>query len=421
MTAHRPDKCAETRGGPLRGLRVLDLSTMIAAPLTGSLLADYGADVIKIERPGAGDFVRQFGAQKSGQGLYWKTLSRNKRSVALDLHHPDAQEILRRWITQFDVLIENFRPGTLERWNLDPRDLRRLAPGLVVLRLTAYGQDGPYRDRPGFGTLAEAITGVASVSGFQDRPPLLPSYPLADILAGHLGAAAVLAAIQHRHVTAVGDTIDLAIYEAAMKLLELDVLAFDQNGTERPRAGNRYGAAAPRGSYLCRDDQWIALSGTTQPLAERVLQTIGGHSLARDPRFKTNADRVRHADELDELIVTWCLERDRDAAIEEMSSHGCAVGPLESVSSMLSNPQVLARRSVASVSDADLGPLAMTSVFPRFESSPCEIVSTGPAAVGQHTRTILQEDLGIPFEEVDRLVAAGVCGDPSQGAKGEEK
>lgn len=395
-------------GGPLTGLRVLDLSTMIAAPLTASLLADYGADVVKVERPGVGDFVRRFGGQKSGQGLYWKALGRGKRSVALDLHRPRAQELLRRWVSSFDVLIENFRPGTLERWRLAPNLLRDIAPHLVVLRVTAYGQDGPYRDRPGFGTLAEALTGLASVSGYEDRPPLLPAYPLADILAGQMGAAAVLASVRHRDRTGNGDTIDLAIYEAAMKLVELNILEYDQLGLEQGRTGNRYGAAAPRSSYQCSDGLWIALSATTQPLAERVLRTVGGQELVDDPRFRTNADRVRHVEELDRCIAKWCAERDRDTAISEFTDMGCAVGPLESVSTMLDNPQVLARESVTRVHDIALGDVAMTNVFPRFENAGCGLRSLGPTEVGEDTDDILAAELGLTKKELEELREAGI-------------
>ncbi|MEM3860728.1 MAG: CoA transferase, partial [Candidatus Micrarchaeaceae archaeon] len=190
---------------PLSGLRVLEMSTMIAAPMAGSLLADWGAEVVKIEQPGTGDFVRKFGAQKDGEGLYWTTLSRNKKSVSLDLHDPDVQSLMHKWIPKFDILIENFRPGTLEKWNLAPDDLLKIAPRLVVLRVTAFGQDGPYKNRPGFGTLCEAMSGLASISGFEDKPPLLPPVALADVMAGYLGAASVLAAIYRVQKTGKGE------------------------------------------------------------------------------------------------------------------------------------------------------------------------------------------------------------------------
>jgi crotonobetainyl-CoA:carnitine CoA-transferase CaiB-like acyl-CoA transferase len=412
MTVH--ENCSVA---PLDGLRVLDLSTMIAAPVAASMLADYGAEVVKLERPVSGDFVRRFGAQKQGEGLYWKSLSRNKTSVAVDLHSPEAQALLRKWIPQFDVLIENFRPGTLERWGLSPTLLREVSPHLIILRVTAYGQTGPYSERPGFGTLAEAMTGLAAVSGFPDRPPLLPSVPLADIMAGQLGAAAVLAALNRRRVTGDGDCIDLAIYESALKLVELNVLEYDQLGVEQQRSGNRIGSVAPRGSYECYDHQWLALSGSTQPVAERVLRTIGGEGLVRDPRFATNSERVQHSDELDDLISAWCKTRDRESAISEFTRMGCAVGPLETVESMLVNPQVVARGSITSVPDTNLGEVRMANIYPQFESGKCRIRSTGPAAVGQHTDDVLRRDLGLSTKQLRTLHSMGVLGSPSIPAR----
>jgi crotonobetainyl-CoA:carnitine CoA-transferase CaiB-like acyl-CoA transferase len=363
---------------PLAGLRVLDMSTMIAAPLAASALADYGAEVVKVENPAHGDHLRHFGPQKEGQGLYWKALGRGKKSVALDLRQPNVQALVREWIGTFDVLIENFRPGTLEKWNLAPAELMERYPSLVVLRVTAYGQEGPYRDRPGFGTLAEAMTGVAAVSGWEDRPPLLPAFPLADIMAGQLGATAVLAALRAREGDGRGDVIDLAIYEAALKLLEVNVLEYDQLGREYGRTGNTYGAAAPRGSYLCADGEWLALSGSTQTVAMRILHAIGGEELANDPRFQTNVERITNVAALDERISAWCRTKTRDEAIAELSAAGCAVGPLETVSSMLENPQVRARGSIVTVEDETLGPVRMTNVFPRFSHHRCEVPTPGP-------------------------------------------
>lgn len=401
---------------PLEGLRVLDLSTMIAAPLAATILGDYGAEVIKIEMPGTGDFVRRFGAQKDGQGLYWKALSRGKASVAFDLRRSEAKDLIMRWIEQFDVLIENFRPGTLERWGLSPTELRKANPRLVVLRVTAYGQEGPYRDQPGFGTLAEALAGLASVSGFEDRPPLLPAYPLADIMAGNLGATAVLAAIQRRHTTGTGDIIDLAIYEAALKLVEINILEYQQLGSEHGRTGNRYGPAAPRGSYQCRDGLWVALSGSTQPMAQHVLRTIGGEELVCDPRFLTNVDRVQHVNELDDLITAWCATRTRDEALTELTAGGCAVGPLETVATMLDNPQVKHRASIATVDDPDLGPLAMTGIFPKFKDAKTRIGRPGPAQIGADTDDILARDLGLDVAQLAALRTGGITDGPEKTA-----
>ncbi len=335
--------------GPLAGVRVLDAATMIAAPGTAAMLADFGADVVKIEKPGSGDHSRRYGAQKNGISLYWKALGRNKRSVALDLHAPEAQALLLRWLPQFDVFIENFRPGTLERWNLGPDRLLEAAPHLVVLRMTAFGQDGPYRERAGFGTLAEAMTGVAAVSGYDDRPPLLPAFPLADVMAGQAAAAAVCAAYARRLRTGDGEVIDFAIYEAVMKLVESQITEYAANGTLHRRLGNRLEDTAPRGAYRCRDGGYVALSGSTQEVADRVLRTIGGPALAADPRFRTNADRVANGEALDALIDAFCAARSRDDAIEELAAAGCAVGPARvdrvGVRQSASDRSLLARRA----------------------------------------------------------------------------
>ncbi|MBD5654132.1 MAG: CoA transferase, partial [Candidatus Eremiobacteraeota bacterium] len=394
----------------LTGLRVLDLSTMIVAPLAGTLLADWGADVVKIEQPLVGDHVRRFGAQRNGQGLYWKTLGRCKQSVALDLHVPEVQALVRRWAPAFDVIVENFRPGTLERWNLGPDVLRATTPGLVVLRTTAFGQEGPYRNRPGFGTIAEAMSGMAAVTGFPDRPPLLPAFPLADVLAGYLGASAILAALFRRGRTGVGEVIDLAIYEAALKVVESQIVEYDQNGTLHAPHGNRIGDSAPRGAYACADGKWLALSASTQAVAERVLRTVGGEELAADARFRTNLDRLAHVDELDALVAGWCAQRTRDEALAIFDAAHCATGPLENVETMLDNPQVVARESIVSVDDPVLGPVRMSNVFPRFASVRREALRPGASHVGEHTRDVLARDLQLGEAELERLSLAGAFG-----------
>ena len=398
--------------GPLAGVRVLDCSTMIAAPSTAAMLADFGAEVIKLERPGSGDHVRRYGAQKNGVGLYWKALGRNKKSVAFDLHGAEAQALLLRWLPQFDIFVENFRPGTLERWNLGPDRLLAAAPHLVVLRVTAFGQDGPYRDRPGFGTLAEAMTGVAAVSGYDDRPPLLPAFPLADVMAGQAAAAAVCAAYVHRLQTGEGEVIDFAIYEAVMKLVESQLTEYAANGTLHRRLGNRMEDTAPRGAYRCGDGAYVALSGSTQEVAERVLRTIGGEELAADPRFRTNADRVANGAALDALIEAFCATRPRDEAIAEFTRAGCAVGPLESIASVFENPQIAARGSLATLPDPELGEVVINNAFPRFERAGAPPLRPGPSAVGADTAAVLARDLGLSGEELRDLEQAGVIGGP---------
>jgi crotonobetainyl-CoA:carnitine CoA-transferase CaiB-like acyl-CoA transferase len=403
------------RSRPLAGVRVLDASTMLAGPAAATLLADWGADVIKLEMPGPGDHARAFGARAQGEGLYWKSLARNKRSVAFDLRVPEAQALLRRWLPQVDVLIENFRPGTFERWNLAPAELRALAPRLVVARVTAFGQEGPYREKAGFGTLAEAMTGIASVSGWEDRPPLLPPFALADLMAAYLTAGAISAALVRQRTTGQGETIDIAIYEAVMRLMESQIMEYGTNGTLHRRRGNQMDDTAPRGAYRCADGKWLALSGSTQTVAQRVLRAIGGERLLDDPRFRTNVERVENADALDALIGDWCGARTAADAIAELSALGCAAGPLESVDTMFENPQVVARGSIVTVDDDVLGPLRMTNAFPAFlESAPAEIVP-GPSAVGAHTREVLGE-LGLAPNEIEALAAAGAVALPPEHA-----
>ncbi|HEX3463854.1 MAG TPA: CoA transferase [Candidatus Elarobacter sp.] len=400
------------QNGPLEGVRVLDCSTMIAAPSTAAMLADFGAEVIKLERPGSGDHVRRYGAQKNGVGLYWKALGRNKKSVAFDLHGAEAQELLLRWLPSFDVFIENFRPGTLERWNLGPQRLLAAAPQLVVLRITAFGQDGPYRDRAGFGTLAEAMTGIAAVSGYDDRPPLLPAFPLADVMAGQAATAAVCAAYARRLRTGDGEVIDFAIYEAVMKLVESQLTEYAANGTLHRRLGNRMEDTAPRGAYRCGDGHYVALSGSTQEVAERVLRTIGGDALAADARFRTNADRVANGEALDAIIEGFCEQRPREEVIAILTAAGCAVGPLESIDSVFENPQIAARGSLARLPDPDLGEVVVNNAFPRFARAGAPPLEPGRSVVGADTADVLRRDLGLAEDDLRRLHASGAIDVP---------
>ena len=399
-------------GGPLEGVRVLDCSTMIAAPSVAATLADYGAEVIKLERPGSGDHVRRYGATKNGVGLYWKALGRNKKSVAFDLHPVEAQELLLRWLPSFDIFIENFRPGTLERWNLAPERLLAAAPHLVMLRMTAFGQEGPYRDRAGFGTLAEAMTGIAAVSGYDDRPPLLPAFPLADVMAGQAGAAAVCAAYARRLRTGDGEVIDFAIYEAVMKLVESQITEYAANGTLHRRLGNRMEDTAPRGAYRCGDGAYVALSGSTLEVAERVLRTIGGDALVADPRFGSNADRVANGEALDAIIEGFCEMRPRDEVIDVLSRAGCAVGPLESIDSVFGNPQIAARGSLATLPDPDLGEVVVNNAFPRFARAGAPPLEPGRSQVGTDTADVLARELGLSDADLRRLHESGAIADP---------
>ncbi len=381
---------------------------MVAAPLCATILADYGADVVKLEQPGGGDPARHFAAEKHGEGIYWKSLSRNKLSAALDLHEPQAQQLLRRWLGTFDIFIENFRPGTLERWNLDPNDLLREHPRLIVLRMTAFGQNGPYRDRAGFGTLAEAMSGIAALSGWEDRPPLLPPFALADTMAALLAAGAVLAAYVRAKQTGNGDIIDCAIYEAAMKLTELHLMAYEQTGRLPKRLGNELEFTAPRGAFQCSDGHWVALSGSSQSIAERFLRAVGGEALASDARFRTNVDRIRNGDALNRTIETWCKARTRQEVLDTLVPLGCAIGPLETIDSVFENPQIRFRESLVEVTDAVFGSLKMLRPVPDFTRSEPPQVTPGPSQVGGDTASLLRRDLGLAEAEIAALSERGI-------------
>ena len=373
---------------------------MVAAPLCATILGDYGAEVVKLEQPKTGDPARHFAAEKHGEGIYWKSLSRNKLSAALDLHDSRAQELLRRWLGTFDVFIENFRPGTLERWNLAPDDLLRRHPRLIVLRMTAFGQSGPYRDRAGFGTLAEAMSGFPALSGWEDRPPLLPPLALADVMAAMLAASAVLAAYVRVKEGGNGEIIDCAIYEAAMKLTELQLMAFDQTGQIPKRLGNELDFTAPRGAFACSDGLWVALSGSSQSIAERFLRAIGGDTMANDPRFRTNADRIRNGDALNRAIEAWCKVRTRRDVLDTLVPLGCAIGPLETIDTIFSNPQVSHRGSFVTVDDEVFGPMKMLRAIPEFVTSEPADFRPGPSAIGGDTAMLLQRDLGLSEHEI---------------------
>ncbi len=394
---------SEAAPRPLRGVRVLDCATMIAGPLCAAQLGDYGAEIVKLEHPGKGDPARHFGAEKHGEGIYWKTLSRNKSSVVLDLHQPEAQQIFRRWLGTFDILIENFRPGTLERWNLDPRELLAQHPRLIILRMTAFGQEGPYRDRAGFGTLAEAMTGIAALSGWEDRPPLLPPFALADTMAAMLATSAILAAYVRARETGEGEIIDCAIYEAAMKLTELHMMDYDQTRHVPIRKGNELEFTAPRGAFACSDGLWVALSGSSQSIAERFIRAIGGEELAQDPRFKTNTDRIKNGDALNRAIEAWCKVRTRQDVLDTLIPLGCAIGPLETIQTIFDNPQIQFRNSYVTVEDPTFGALRMMRAQPEFLGSEPATLVPGPSELGADTARLLKNDLGLSDDEVESL------------------
>jgi crotonobetainyl-CoA:carnitine CoA-transferase CaiB-like acyl-CoA transferase len=389
---------------PLAGLRVLDVSTLFAGPLAATMLGDFGADVIKVEHP-KGDPVRYHGASKDGVGLWGKVVGRNKRGITLYLGAPEGQDVFRRLVERADVVIENFRPGTLERWGLGYDELSRINPGLVLVRVTGFGQFGPYSGRPGFGTLAEAMSGFAAITGEPDGPPTLPPFGLADGISALAAAFATMTALRARETTGRGQVVDLAIIEPILTLLGPQPTVYDALGQIQPRTGNRSANNAPRNTYRTRDGRWVAISTSAQSIAERVMHLVGRPEFIDEPWFASGAERAKHADELDEAVGSWIGERDRNEVVRAFEEAQAAVAPIYDVRDVLADPQFAALGSLVRVPDPELGSVLMQNVLFRLSETPGGIRSAGPS-IGQHTEEVLGE-LGIGPEEVAELRRKG--------------
>lgn len=398
----------EFQKSPLDGLRVIDASTILAGPLCCQLLGDFGADVIKIEHPQAGDGMRGHGQQKNGVSLWWKEISRNKRTVGLDLSKPEGAEIFTTMIKGADVVVENFRPGTLERWGIGPDVLLELNPNLVLLRLTGFGQTGPYAKRPGFGTLAEAMSGFAYMTGSADGPPTLPSFGLADSICGIAASSAVLMALRHRDVAGGGgQVIDMSILEPIMAVMGPAPTVYQQTGLIQKRQGNRSSNNAPRNTYKTRDGSWVAVSASAQQIADRVMLLVGHAELVDEPWFASGHGRYEHVDMIDQYVSDWVAARDRDEVIEAFTQAEAAIAPIYNARDIVEDPHIRETEMLIEVLDDDLGPLLMHNVMWRMSETPGRIHHTG-RALGADTDNILEGELGMSTEEVQRLREAGV-------------
>ena len=374
--------------GPLVGLRVIDASTVIAGPLIAQIMGDFGADVIKIEHPQKGDSMRGHGTQKNGHGLWWKIVGRNKRCIGLKLSDPEGAEIFLDLASTADVVIENFRPGTLERWGLGPDVLMAHNPVLVFCRVTGFGQYGPYASRPAFGTLIEAMSGFAHMTGEADRPPTLPPFGLADSFAGISGVAAVMMALHHRQTSGTGQVIDLAILEPLATALGAHIIDWDQTGKIPQRAGNRSENNAPRNTYLTADKRWVAVSSSADAVAARALVLVGREDLVAQPWFASGAGRAHHSDEIDAALAQWIGERSLSEVVDAFAAAEVALAPVYDVEQYVTDPQVVARGAVATVDDPDLGPLQMQNVLFGLSATPGAITHAG-RALGADTEEVL--------------------------------
>ncbi len=394
-----------TAARALEGIRVLDIATLFAGPLAATFLADFGADVLKIEHP-RGDPSRSHGHAKDGIGLWWKMLARNKKAITLYLGSPIGQEIFRELVKDADVVIENFRPGTLERWGLGYEQLSAINPRLILARVTGFGQIGPYAHRPGFGTLAEAMSGFAFMTGQPDGPPTLPPFGLADGIAALAAAYAVMVALRAREASGCGQVVDLAIIEPILTVLGGQPTVYDQLGIIQQRTGNRSSNNAPRNTYRAADGKWLAVSTSAQSIAERVLRLVGRPELIAEPWFATGIGRAQHADILDQAVGDWIAARDSAEVIAAFEAAQAAVAPIYDVADLTADPQYRALGSLIQVPDQDFGPLVMQNVLFRLSETPGSIESTGPH-LGEHNEEVFGR-LGIDAARREALAREGV-------------
>ncbi len=392
------------RPAPLQGIRVLETATLFAGPLAATFLGDFGADVTKLEHPRRPDAARGHGASKDGIGLWFKTLGRNKRLATLDLSA--GRELFLDLVRTHDVLVENFRPGTLERWGLGPDVLLEANPRLVIARVTAFGQVGPWSRRPGFGSLAEAMSGFAAVTGEPDGPPTLPPFGLADGVTALATAYAVMVALRERDASGRGQVVDLAIIEPILMMLGGQLTAYQQLGYVQPRLGNRSSNNAPRNVYRTGDGQWVAVSTSSQSIAERVLRLVDRLDLVDEPWFGTGRERAEHADELDEAVGSWIGERSLAEVMKAFEEAEAAVGPVYDVRGIVADEQYAALGTVTEVDDDELGPLQMQNVLFRMSASPGSIRWAGRRH-GADTEAVFAE-IGVSGDALADLRAEGV-------------
>ena len=391
--------------GALDGLTVIDVSTLFAGPMAAMHLGDMGAAVVKVEHPTRPDPARGHGPSKDGDNLWWKTLGRNKRTISLDLHTPGGRDARLRLAANADVPSENFRPGTHERWGLGYDVLSERNPRIVVARVTGFGQKGPYRSRPGFGTLAEAMSGFAAMTGEPEGPPVLPPFGLADGVASLATAYAIMVALHARDRSGAGQEIDVAIIEPILAMLGPQITRWDQLGTVQPRTGNRSVNNAPRNTYRTADGLWVAVSTSAQSIAERVMTLVGRPEYIQEPWFTTGAGRAEHADELDDAVGAWIALRSRAEVIEAFDGAQAAIAPIYDARDIVADPQFRALGTIHTIVDENLGELRMQGPLFRLSADEPVIAFTGRPP-GADTDAVLAE-LGYAADEIDALRAEG--------------
>ncbi|HEX4907220.1 MAG TPA: CaiB/BaiF CoA-transferase family protein [Actinomycetes bacterium] len=399
---------AEPEAGPLADVRVVEMGQLLAGPFCGQLLADFGAEVIKLEDPARGDPMRQWGREKPhGLSLWWPVIARNKKSVTLNLRHPEGQSLARRLLGTADVLVENFRPGTLERWGLGYDALAERNPGLVLVRVTGFGQDGPYAPRAGYGSIGEAMGGLRYVTGDPSTPPSRSGISIGDSLAGTFAALGTLLALHARRRSGRGQVVDSAIYEAVLAMTESLVTEYQVAGYTRERTGAILPNVAPSNVYPTADGQLVLVAANQDTVFRRLAGVMGRPELADDPRYASHSARGEHQEALDGLIAGWTATLDADRLLAVLEEGGVPAGRIYRAADMLADPHYQARQAIVRLADPELGEIAMQNVAPRLSATPGRVAWPGPA-LGQHNREVYQGLLGLPDEEVERLADQAV-------------
>lgn len=393
--------------GALDGITVLDLGTRIGAPFCATLLGELGADVIKVEQPGSGDFLRSIGPFDGDVSLFWAVEGRGKRSITLDLSKPRGQEILKMLVERADVLVENFQPGTLERWNLAPEALRAINPRLIVSRVSVYGQDGPYRDRPGLDRNGIALGGLLNITGYPGAPPVRPGVIIADYLTALFNTIGVLASLVERTRSGEGQQVELALYESVLRVMEWTVAAYDRLGIVRERSGNRLPNSAPLDNYACADGTYVCIAAAGDALFPRLCRAMGREDLLADERFSSLASRAANADAINEEVAAWCAVRSAAEVEEALVAGQVPVSRVYAIDEIVADPQVVARGSIIEVDDPALGVVRQQAPVPRLDRTPSR-VQRGAPRLGEHNAEIYEELLGFSKAECDELSRDGV-------------
>ena len=396
-------------GAPLAGVRVVEMGSFLAGPFCGQLLADYGAEVIKVEPPGKGDPMREWGRhRKEGRTLWWPIIARNKKSVTLNLREEEGQELARRLIAEADVVVENFRPGTLEKWGLGYEKLSQGNPGLVMVRVSGFGQTGPYRDQAGFGAIGEAMGGIRHITGFPDQPPPRTGISLGDSLAATFGTLGAVTALYHREAHGGrGQVVDIGIYEGVLALMESTIPEYVLTGHVRGRTGSVLPFVAPSNIYPTKDGDYILIAGNADTVFGRLAEAIGHPEWTEDERYATHHARGEHQEELDDMISDWTKERTADEVSEAMAEAGVPAGKVFTAEDMVEDPHYQARENVVTIEDPEIGPFPMQNVVPHLSETPGKIRWTGPK-LGQHNDVVYGELLGLSEEERNELRERGV-------------